>query len=512
MPMAAVHHMSAVRQGPAAPDDEVARLRVPPHSVEAEQSVLGGLLLDNTAFSVASGIVGEADFYRHEHRLIFAAISWAAGTGEPADVVTVFHRLQELGQAQDCGGLEHLRALSTCVPSAANIRRYAEIVREKATLRRLIAASDEIATAAFNPQGRHISTLLADAEAKVRTIADAAAPAASLLLNLEALQQRAAAVSWIVKHAIPAESVGVMFGGPGTFKSYIALDLALHVARGLPWLGRRTRQGPVIYIAAEGGTGIAARAKAWHLARRLDPAGSPLYVVPVALDVVADASLVAQQAARIGITPALVVVDTLSQTFTGEENNAPEVAAYLRALGTAFREVWRCAVLVIHHTGHAATERPRGSSAIKANTDFMLGVFRDEQARIATMECARQKDWETFPDVTFGLTSITLGRDEDGDEITQLVASNLRDGAESIDVVQHEASRGRKGRNALLLELLAAMDGQTEKDLRTAFYARAGIESDATKRQAWKRALDFATRSGVVLVDNGTVRVLRRVN
>jgi hypothetical protein len=510
--MAAVHRMSAVRQGPAAPDDDVARLRVPPHSVEAEQSVLGGLLLDCSAFGVASSIVSEAEFYRYEHRLIFAAIAWAAGTSSPVDVVTVFQRLQELGQAQDCGGLAHLNALAQCVPSAANIRRYAEIVREKATLRRIIAAADEIATAAFAPQGRPLAQLLADAEAVVRRIADAAAPPQSMILDLAALQQRAAAVSWIVKHAIPAESVGVMFGGPGTFKSYIALDLALHVARGLPWLGRRTKQGPAIYIAAEGGTGIAARAKAWHLARRLDPAGSPLYVVPVALDIVADAHVLAQQASRLGIAPALVVVDTLSQTLAGEENNATEVAAYLRALGSAFRELWRCAVLVIHHTGHAATERPRGSSAIKANTDFMFGVFRDEDARIATVHCDRQKDWETFPDVSFSLTSITVGRDADGDEQTQLVASQMRDGAEALDIVRHEASRGRKGRSAIMLELLASMDGQSEKDLRTAFYARAGIESEATKRQAWKRALDFATRSGALLIDNGTVRVLRRTD
>jgi hypothetical protein len=169
-------------------------------------------------------------------------------------------------------------------------------------------------------------------------------------------------------------------------------------------------------------------------------------------------------------------------------------------------------VLVIHHTGHAATERPRGSSAIKANTDFMFGVFRDEDARIATVHCDRQKDWETFPDVSFSLTSITVGRDADGDEQTQLVASQMRDGAEALDIVRHEASRGRKGRSAIMLELLASMDGQSEKDLRTAFYARAGIESEATKRQAWKRALDFATRSGALLIDNGTVRVLRRTD
>ena len=114
-------------------DDEVARLRVPPHSVEAEQSVLGGLLLDNLAWDRAGDLLTDSDFYRHEHRLIYAAIG-AAGrrNSKPADVITVFRAAAEPGQVrQDSGGLAYLNALAQSVPSAANMRRYAEIVRER---------------------------------------------------------------------------------------------------------------------------------------------------------------------------------------------------------------------------------------------------------------------------------------------------------------------------------------------------------------------------------------------
>ena len=157
---------------PDARDDEVARLRVPPHSIEAEQSVLGGLLLDNSAWDRAGDLLTDSDFYRYEHRLIYAAIGALVNASKPADVITVFEQLQSLGKAEECGGLAYLNALAQSVPSAANMRRYAEIVRERAILRKLIAASDEIATTAFNPQGRPVSQILDEAEGKIFKIGE----------------------------------------------------------------------------------------------------------------------------------------------------------------------------------------------------------------------------------------------------------------------------------------------------------------------------------------------------
>ena len=153
-------------------DDEVARLRTPPHSVEAEQSVLGGLLLDNLAWDRAGDLLTDSDFYRYEHRLIYAAIGALVAGSKPADVITVFEHLQSHGKADDCGGLAYLNALAQSVPSAANMRRYAEIVRERSILRKLIAASDEIATTAFNPQGRAVSGILDEAESKIFKIGE----------------------------------------------------------------------------------------------------------------------------------------------------------------------------------------------------------------------------------------------------------------------------------------------------------------------------------------------------
>lgn len=326
-------------------------------------------------------------------------------------------------------------------------------------------------------------------------------------LSLAQLQESARGITWLCKGVIPSESVGVMFGGSGTFKSFIALDAALHVAHGLPWLGRKTKRAPVVIVAAEGGAGLWRRIDAWHRYRGIVWDEAQVYVVPAAIDLGSDCSRVVEAALSAGIEPGLVVVDTLSQTFSGEENSAAEVSAYLRELGLWFRESWRCAVLVIHHTGHQATERPRGSSAIRANVDFMLGVQRDEKEMLATVSCAKQKDGELFKDQAFALSVCELERDDDGDPVTTLVARAVMSDEERQVLVQHEAASGRSGRHALIMGL--AQPGLREHDLRKAFYEDCGIDDQDGRRQAYHRALGWAKRAGMLEIAQGVVIVLK---
>lgn len=489
--------------------DEVSRLRVPPHSMEAEQSVLGGLLFDRAAFGLISDVILAADFYRHEHRLLFTAITELISENKPVDVITAFERLQTHGKAEEVGGLPYINAVMQSVPSAANIRRYAEIVVERATLRSIIAATDEIATAAFNPQGRPVPDILDDAKLAFGRLAEARKFGSGRMpmLSLGELREQAHEVPWLIKHVMPAGSIGMMFGASGTFKSFIAVDAALHVAHGLTWLGRRTKQGSVLYIAAEGGTGLWARICAWHQARRLRYDKVPLHVVPVAVDLTADAWRVVEAAQAKGVTPALIVVDTLSQTYSGEENSANEVAAYFRELGNRFRQLWGCAVLILHHTGHNATERPRGSSAMRANLDFMIGVHRDETEMLATMTCAKQKDGESFKDVTFAVTSHELGTDEDGDKVTSLVARHLSSVEDVQEAMQAESKAGRKGHNALLLGLI--QNGQSESELRQLFYAECSADTSEGRKKAYQRARSWALNTGLIEVAQGIVITLK---
>jgi hypothetical protein len=491
----------------AAPDDDIARLRVPPHSIEAEQSVLGGLLQDSTALHDIADAVQASDFYRHEHRTIFGAIETIAHRGESADPLSVFDALA--AERQDYGGLAYLTQLVQSVPSASNLRRYAEMVAERATLRRVISLTDEIASNAFSLRAG-AGDLLDQARAQFSALEQASHVKSRRipLLTPDQLQESAQAVRWLVKHVIPAESIGMLYGASGTFKSFIALDAALHVAHGLPWLGRKTTQGPVVYIAAEGGSGLWSRVHAWHRTRGLKWKDAPFYVVPVALDLRVDAWRVVEAAQAIGISPALVVVDTLSQTYSGEENSANEVAAYLREIGLRFRQLWACAVTLVHHTGHNATERPRGSSAIRANLDFLLGVFRDEKEMLATLTCEKQKDGDLFEDATFSLAVHQLGTDDDGDRITSLVARHLTSAEDVQEAMHTENAAGRGGKHQLLLRLI--QNGMKEAGLRKAFYEDCGIESPDGKRQAYHRARTWAVKNGFIDIAQGTVISLKK--
>ena len=130
------------------------RLKVPPNSIEAEQSLLGGLMLDAQAWDKIADIVAGPDLYRKDHRLIFEAIANLVESGNPCDVVTVSEYLENRGQLDSAGGLEYLATLANETPGAANARAYAKILRERATLRALINAGNEIAGAAFTTDGR----------------------------------------------------------------------------------------------------------------------------------------------------------------------------------------------------------------------------------------------------------------------------------------------------------------------------------------------------------------------
>ena len=153
-----------------APDPEVAALRRPPQSIESEQSVLGGLMLDNNAFDLVADVLVPEDFYRRDHRIIYEKIQEMCSAGRPADIVTVYGELDAEGKSQEAGGMAYLNSLVNATPAAANIRRYAEIVRDRSILRQLITAGDEIATSALSPEGADVAQLLDSAQAKVFAI------------------------------------------------------------------------------------------------------------------------------------------------------------------------------------------------------------------------------------------------------------------------------------------------------------------------------------------------------
>ena len=225
-------------------------LRVPPHSIQAEQSVLGGLMLDNAAWDQVADRVGEEDFYRREHRLIFRAIAGLAERNQPCDAVTLSEELERRGELEDGGGLAYLGTLAKDTPSAANIRSYADIVRERSVMRQLIRVGTDISDSAFQPQGRDSSALLDNAERMVFQIAEQRArggggfsPIKSLLSRaverIETLFDQEDPITGIATgfkkfdeqtSGLQRSDMVVVAGRPSMGKTTFAMNIAEHVA------------------------------------------------------------------------------------------------------------------------------------------------------------------------------------------------------------------------------------------------------------------------------------------
>ena len=245
-----------------------------------------------------------------------------------------------------------------------------------------------------------------------------------LLLSISQLRVITANVRWLVKNLIPSSSLGMLFGASGTFKSFIGLSLGLHIAHAMSWAKRKTNAGRVVFVAAEGGAGIYRRVAAWHQALQLPETDNfSICITPLLLTLEQQIVQLRDAIKALPTPPVLIVVDTMSATFAGDENAATDIADYLRMLNTHLRAEFNCTVLVIHHTGHSASERPRGSSAIIAGLDFVLGCFRpNPDANSALLEVVKQKDGDKLAAQHFELERQVLGKDEDGDEISSLVA------------------------------------------------------------------------------------------
>ncbi len=414
---------SAAQDG-YSPDKQIAQLRIPPHSIEAESSVLGGLLLDNGAWDRVGDLLVDADFYRHEHKLIFSAIGGLINASKPADVVTVFEHLQSQGKSEDMGGLLYLNSLAQYVPSAANVRRYAEIVRERSILRKLVAASDEIATNAFNPQGKPVSTILDEAEQKIFNIGEAGSRmkqgfhsmdslVVELLDRVTEMSENPNDITGVPTgfYDLDKNTSGLQPGDliilaarPSMGKTALAINIAEHVAlhEGLPVAVFSMEMGASqLAVRIVGSIG---RIDQGHLRTgklteeewpRLTEAIEKLRNISLHIDETpglsvselrANARRLARQCGKLG----LIVVDYLQLMSTSagmsDENRATAVGEISRGLKMLAKEL-QCPVIALSQLSRGVESRTdkrpmmsdlRESGAIEQDADVIMFIYRDE--------------------------------------------------------------------------------------------------------------------------------------
>ena len=404
-------------------DAQVAQLRIPPHSIEAESSVLGGLLLDNGAWDRVGDLLKDGDFYRYEHRLVFAAIGVLINGSKPADVITVFEQLLGQGKAEEIGGLAYLNSLAQYVPSAGNIRRYAEIVRDRSILRKLVSASDEISTNAFNPKGRPVATILDESEQKIFNIGEEGARTkqgfqsmdtlvVDLLDRVQEMADNPNDVTGVptgfydlarMTSGFQAGDMIVLAARPSMGKTALAINIAEHVAlnEGLPVAVFSMEMGAAqLAVRIVGSIG---RIDQGHLRTgkltdeewpRLSEAIEKLRTISLHIDesagltsseLRANARRLSRQCGKLG----LIVVDYL-QLMSGSsgdnENRATVLGEISRGLKMLAREL-QCPVIALSQLNRSVEQRPdkrpmmsdlRESGAIEQDADIIMFIYRDE--------------------------------------------------------------------------------------------------------------------------------------
>ena len=405
----------------ATDDISTAPLKVPPHSLEAERSVLGGLMLDELAFDRVSGVLGADDFYRGDHRIIYRCMISLVEQNKPLDIITISEALDAVGELNNVGGVAYLSELANSVPTTSNITAYANIVVERATVRKLISVANEIADSGFNPAGRNVATLIDEAESKVFKIGDSRPSTggpqgvknilAKTVERIDELYQSQGALTGVstgfrdlddMTMGLQKGDLIIVAGRPSMGKTSFAMNIAESVVI--------SEQKPVLVFSMEMPADSLMMRMLSSLGRidqtkirsgqlsdddwpRLTSAVTLLNDKPLFIDDTAALSpneirSRARRLVREHGSLALIVIDYLQlmQVAGGSENRATEISEISRSLKGIAKE-FECPLIALSQLNRSLEQRPdkrpvmsdlRESGAIEQDADLILAVYRDE--------------------------------------------------------------------------------------------------------------------------------------
>lgn len=418
------------------------RLKVPPHSIEAEQSMLGGLMLDKAAWDKVADVVEAEDLYRNDHRLIFQSIARLAENSNPCDAVTVSEDLDKHGQLDAAGGLEYLGTLANETPGSANVAAYAKIIRERSILRSLITAGNDIAGSCFAADGRGATELVDEAERRVFEIAERGARGRKGFLPLKEILPKA-----VDRIDILHQSGGDITGISTGYKEFDKLTAGLQkgdliIIAGRPSMGKTTLAVNIAENAAIGGkvpTAIFSmempseqlafrmisslgRVDQSHLRTGRFP-DEDWSRINTAVQLMADAPIFIDDTAALSPTEirararrlkrerglGLIVLDYLQlmQVPGSNENRATEISEISRSLKALAKEL-EVPIIALSQLNRSVEQRQdkkpvmsdlRESGAIEQDADLIIFIYREEvynqetpRKGIADINIAKQRN------------------------------------------------------------------------------------------------------------------------
>lgn len=315
------------------------------------------------------------------------------------------------------------------------------------------------------------------------------------------------ASQYLIKGLLPAECTSSIYGPSGSYKSFLAISWACHIATGKSWDGRRVEKGAVIYVVGEGGTGVPRRIKAWEnthgdAAANLCCVNQPVFVAaPLQVEQLRLAAEHVKQAT--GLPVALIVIDTLARCFGGaDENKASDMGAFIAGCD-AIKAATGATVLVVHHSGKDETKGARGSSSFRAALDAEFLVKRETVgAKALVLTCTKQKDAEEAESRAYDLSERFLYTDADGEDVSSLVVSaNGREPIDEEELAEPTLSANHQAMYEAITTLWGISDGVAMWDAVMASMKQNGTWNHRKGRE-WLGKLE---RDGLILLDNGEI-------
>lgn len=312
-------------------------------------------------------------------------------------------------------------------------------------------------------------------------------------------------VDWLIKGYLDANSLGVLFGAAGCGKSFLALDAGLSIAAGLDWQGLgMCKQGPVFYICGEGFAGVGRRLKAWELEHKKNLKDMPFFISTRAAGFLdGDANAIQQAIDELRAehgAPFLIIIDTLNRNFgAGDENSTGDMTKFVSEIDR-LRLPYRCAVLIVHHSGLTMVDRARGASALRAALDWEYRVLMNADGT-RTLDCTKAKDHEPPEPFFFELASVDLDwTDEEGEPLTSCVIRRTEEPTRTAKPLRG----ARKIAFDALVGLSTGDDGVHIDEWRLACYDKAITPSSSqeAKKKAFQRAVSELRNSGLVCARN----------
>lgn len=306
-------------------------------------------------------------------------------------------------------------------------------------------------------------------------------------------------VNWQVEGLIEANTTGVLFGDPGSYKSFLAIDLALHCATGQRWHGANVKQGPVAYIVGEGHNGLARRFSAWFNHHNETPEHAPIVVsscaAPLTDEDTAEAVSEAIEQSFKETPPAMIIIDTLARNFgAADENSTTDMGRFVDNVDRLLRAKFGCCVLIVHHTGHSNKDRARGASPLLGGSDFQYRVDKPQEG-VAKIICCKMKDAPEPQDLYLETLQVDIEM-PNGEEADSLV---LVKSEQTFDPVPENPL---KGKQKALYELIEHEEEITRDKLREVAIAE-GICKDAA---GFRRQLNTLKDKGYIEETDDVIR------